>query len=79
MRKYPAMKELLKRHHIVYKENQKEVARLEKEGKAWVIAPEKPLVIDRFEKNKDKLLVAYRQGFIDGEKFLEKYRIEFGK
>ncbi len=79
MRKYPAMMDLLKRHHIVYRENQKEVARLEKEGKAWVIAPEKPLVIDRFEKNKDKLLVAYRQGFIDGEKFLEKYRTEFEK
>lgn len=79
MRKYPAMMDLLKRHHIVYRENQKEVVRLEKEGKAWVIAPEKPLVIDRFEKNKDKLLVAYRQGFIDGEKFLEKYRTKFEK
>ena len=57
----------------------KEIFKLEKEGKAWVISPEKPLKIDRFEKNRDKLLAAYHQGFVDGEKFLEKYREVFKK
>ena len=73
MRKYPAMAALLKRHHLVYKENQAEVAQLEKEGKAFVIAPKAPLAIDRFEKKKEKLLAAYHIGFADGEEFMKKY------
>lgn len=72
MRKYPAMVELLKRHHEVYRENQEEIKRLEKEGIAHVIAPYEPLKIDRFEKNKDRLLTVYRQGIKDGEIFIKK-------
>lgn len=73
MRKYPAMIELLKKHHIIYRENQKKIAELEKAGKAFVIAPKAPLAIDRFEKKKEKLLAAYRIGFKDGEEFLKRY------
>ena len=73
MRKYPAMVELLKRHHIVYRENQLEIEQLEKEGKAFVIAPKAPLAIDRFEKSKEKLLAVYDIGFADGEEFIKKY------
>lgn len=75
MRKYPAMVELLKRHHKVYKENQEEIRRLEKEGKAFVIAPSAPLQIDRFEKSKERLLAAYHQGFADGEKFIKEFKM----
>lgn len=79
MRKYPAMVELLKRHHEVYLENQKRIEELEKEGKAFVIAPETPLLIDRFEKKKEKLLKEYHHGFNDGEKFLKNHLENFIK
>ena len=74
MRKYPAMVDLLKRHHEIYRENQEEIRKLEKEGKAIVIAPSEPLKIDRFEKSKERLLVAYRQGFSDGERFIKNFK-----
>lgn len=76
MREYPAMVELLKRHHEVYRENQEEIRRLEAEGKAIVIAPSAPLKIDRFEKSKERLMTAYHQGFVDGERFIDKYKGE---
>lgn len=79
MRKYPAMVELLKRHHEVYLENQKRIEELEKEGKAFVIAPETPLLIDRFEKKKEKLLKEYHHGFNDGENFLKNHLENFIK
>lgn len=74
MRKYPAMVELLKKHHKIYKENQEEIRKLEAEGKAFVIAPSAPLKIDRFEKSKDKLMVAYHEGFNDGERFIKNFK-----
>lgn len=74
MRKYPAMVELLKRHHEVYRENQEEIRRLEAEGKAFVIAPSAPLQIDRFEKSRERLLAAYQQGFADGERFIKNFK-----
>ena len=73
MRKYPAMVELLKRHHEVYRENQEEIRRLEAQGKAFVIAPSAPLQIDRFEKSRERLLAVYQQGFADGEKFIKSF------
>lgn len=72
MRKYPAMVKLLERHHLVYKENQEEIRKYEREGKAFVIAPSAPLKIDRFEKSREKLMAVYHQGFKDGESFLLK-------
>lgn len=79
MRKYPAMVELLKRHHEVYLENQKRIEELEKGGKTFVIAPETPLLIDRFEKKKEKLLKEYHHGFNDGENFLKNHLENFIK
>ncbi|MBM6874963.1 patatin-like phospholipase family protein [Fusobacterium mortiferum] len=76
MRKYPAMVDLLKRHHEVYRENQEEIRRLEKEGKAMVIAPAAPLQIDRFEKSRERLLAVYHQGFADGERFIKDFKGE---
>ena len=74
LRKYPAMVELLKRHHELYKENQEEIRKLEAEGKALVIAPSAPLKIERFEKSRERLLAVYHQGFKDGEKFIKKFK-----
>ena len=76
MKEYPAMVDLLKRHHEVYRENQEEIRRLEKEGKAMVIAPAAPLQIDRFEKSRERLLAVYHQGLADGERFIKNFKKE---
>lgn len=76
MKEYPAMVDLLKRHHEVYRENQEEIRRLEKEGKAMVIAPAAPLQIDRFEKSRERLLAVYHQGLADGERFIKDFKKE---
>ena len=76
MKEYPAMVELLKRHHEVYRENQEEIRKLEKEGKAMVIAPAAPLQIDRFEKSRERLLAVYHQGLADGERFIKDFKKE---
>lgn len=76
MKEYPAMVDLLKRHHEVYRENQEEIRRLEKEGKAMVIAPAAPLQIDRFEKSRERLLSVYHQGLADGERFIKNFKKE---
>ena len=44
-----------------------------------MIAPETPLLIDRFEKKKEKLLKEYHHGFNDGEKFLKNHLENFIK
>ena len=73
MRKYPAMIELLKRHHEVYLENQEKNKRTRKRGKSLCNSPYKLLLlIDRFERKKEKLLKEYHHGFNDGEEFLDK-------
>ena len=76
MKEYPAMVDLLKRHHEVYRENQEEIRRLEKEGKAMVIAPAAPLQIDRFEKSREARSAVYHQGLADGERFIKNFKKE---
>lgn len=74
MKDFPAMVELLKKHHDLYKQNQERVRELEKEGKAYVIAPSAPLKIERFEKSRERLMAVYHQGFNDGENFIKNFK-----
>lgn len=76
---YPAMIELLDRRYLIYNRSLEDLKKLESEGRALVIAPKKPLDIDRFEKNPQRLAAAASLGYhdaIDLEetvlKFLEK-------
>ena len=39
------------------------VEQLEEHGQITVIRPEKPIVVDRIERNTDKLLDLYNQGY----------------
>ena len=58
-RKYPKMVELLKMRHQIYNDTLDFIKEMEKEGKAFVIAPDKPIEIERFEKDKNRLLKIY--------------------
>ena len=69
--KSPGMVACLDRRHQVYNRELEELAQLEREGRALVIAPETPLGIDRFEKDQGKLTKAFEQGMEDARKALE--------
>ena len=69
-RRYPKMVETLDRRHEVYNETRQFVFQLEKEGKAVVIAPRKPVALSRFEKDPAKLKALYQQGMADAGKVL---------
>ena len=75
-RKYPKMVELLKMRHQIYNDTFDFIKEMEKEGKAFVIAPDKPIEIERFEKDKNRLLKIYSNAVRDTEKFWEKYKDE---
>lgn len=68
-RKYPNMVKVLDNRHNVYNESLKYISEIEKSGDAIIIAPDEPLGVDRFEKNKDKLQVVYDKGLEDVNKF----------
>ena len=61
-RKYPHMMQALDNRHKVYGKSRELLFQLEKEGKALVIAPETPVLLSRFEKDRDKLNALYVQG-----------------
>ena len=62
-RKYPEYAELLRTRHERYNESIEEIAGLEAAGKLYVIAPEDTLGVERTEKDTDKLLALYAQGY----------------
>ena len=71
-RKYPAMVDTLDNRHKVYNSTRRRVFSLEKEGKATVIAPEKPVDLSRFERDLSRLKALYNQGYAQAERLLEK-------
>lgn len=62
-RKYPALREAIRRRNIIYNEQIEEVERLEEIGDLVVIRPEKPIVVDRMERDPRKLLDLYNEGY----------------
>lgn len=73
-RQYPALIACLNRRHLVYNASIRLCDDLEAQGRALIIAPDAHLDMGRFEKNRDKLLAAYRQGLSDGERALPQIR-----
>lgn len=61
-RKYPQMAHTLDTRHEVYARERELLFQLEREGRATVIAPEAPITLSRFEKDREKLDALYRQG-----------------
>lgn len=65
-RKYPAFIKAMELRHLVYNHTLEKLARLEQEGRALVIAPQTALEVDRFGKDRQKLLDACNLGLADG-------------
>ncbi len=68
--RYPAFCAALENRHARYNAQVEEVARLEREGRIFVIRPEAPLALSRLEKDPEKLQAVYDCGAADGKKTL---------
>lgn len=62
-RKYPALREAIKNRNVLYNEQLAMVESLEEKGELIVIRPENPIVVDRMERNVQKLLDLYNEGY----------------
>lgn len=70
-RKYPKLREALGRRCAAYNEQLEKVERLEDEGKVFVIRPQKPVVVDRIEKDVQKLTAFYEEGYACAKSLFE--------
>lgn len=62
-RKYPQLREAIRQRNTLYNEQIDMVECLEAEGKLTVIRPVKPITVDRMERDTDKLLDLYNEGY----------------
>ena len=72
-RKYPRLRVALSRRLAAYNAQLEYVERMEDEGRVICIRPERPMEVDRIEKDIAKLERLYEEGFALGEHFCEKY------
>ena len=72
-RKYPRLRVVLSRRLAAYNAQLEYVERMEDEGRVICIRPERPMEVDRIEKDISKLERLYEEGFALGERFCEKY------
>lgn len=68
-RKYPRLRAAINRRSILYNEQLALVERLEDAGELTVIRPQKPIVVDRIEKNIGKLTDLYEEGYACADAF----------
>ena len=54
-----------------YNKLQEDLIDLEKEGKIFIIRPEKEVTVSRLEKDKEKLENLYKEGIAEAEKNLD--------
>jgi len=69
--RYPRFIRVMKERSMRYNRSVKQLERLEKEGKIFVIRPEQPLAIGRLESDPKKLEAVYETGRRDAENCLE--------
>lgn len=69
--KYPKLIEKLNTMPERYNKLQEELIDLEKEGKIFIIRPEKEVTVSRLEKDKEKLENLYKEGIAEAEKNLD--------
>lgn len=69
-RKYPAFAKALANRYLMYNRTVEHIRGLECEGSVFVIRPSKPPVIDRMERDPEKVRILYEQGRQDALKSL---------
>lgn len=67
--KYPKLREALSRRNCVYNQQLELVEQLEEAGEITVIRPQKPVEVDRIERNIQKLTQLYDEGYECAQQF----------
>ena len=62
-RKYPNIKAAIRNRNAMYNRQMELVERMENEGRVEVLRPMKPVGVGRIERNIDKLLALYQEGY----------------
>ena len=62
-RKYPKVKETISDRNAMYNKQMELVEGMEREGRVQVLRPMKPVEVGRIERNIDKLLALYQEGY----------------
>lgn len=62
-RKYPKLREAIQQRNALYNEQISMIEKMEAEGSIIVLRPEKPIIVDRMERDTKKLLDLYEQGY----------------
>lgn len=62
-RKYPALREAIRTRNSRYNSDMELIERLEEEGRIIVIRPERPIAVGRMERNTQRLLDLYNEGY----------------
>ena len=71
-KRFPRLRVVLSRRCELYNRQLDFVEKMEEEGQTLVIRPEKPVEVDRMEKNTSKLMALYEEGYACAERFLKK-------
>lgn len=69
-RKYPAMQEAIRQRNKTYNELLSMIEKMEDEGSITVLRPQRPLEVNRMERDVKKLLALYEEGYELAEKIL---------
>lgn len=75
-KKYPRLRVALSSRAKIYNAQLELVEKMEAEGKVICIRPEKPIEVDRIEKNVEKLEALYQEGYQLGERFCNEHKCE---
>ena len=62
-RKYPKLKDAIRARNSIYNKQIEHVECMEEEGSAIVIRPQRPIDVDRMERDVNKLLALYQEGY----------------
>ena len=62
-RKYPKLKEAIRNRNAIYNSQVELVEKMEAEGSAIVIRPERPIEVGRMERDINKLHALYQEGY----------------
>ena len=72
-RKYPQLRIALRNRNHLYNAQLEMVERMEDEGRILVIRPEKPIQVDRMERDTQKLTDLYNEGYECASRILGRY------
>ncbi len=70
-KEYPAMQEAIRNRNKIYNEQISMVEAMEERGEIIVIRPQRPVEVDRMERNTKKLLALYEEGYNEAIRTLE--------